>query len=97
MIFKSKNIHCVYQLVVEFLFFVFIFKHVFLKYITETESDGFPNASRWEKSKASLGSDYGLEQAKHLLSSNTVSNREQEVNPDSDSTLEELSGHSLMR
>ncbi|XP_070797039.1 centrosome-associated protein 350 [Pituophis catenifer annectens] len=62
----------------------------------KTESNGFPNASLWEKSKASLGSDYGLEQAKHLLSSNAVSNREQEVNPDSDSTLEELSGHSLM-
>ncbi|XP_058031277.1 centrosome-associated protein 350 isoform X2 [Ahaetulla prasina] len=62
----------------------------------KTESNGFPNASLWEKSKTSLGSDYGLEQAKHLLSSNSVSNREQEVNPDSDSTLEELSGHSLM-
>ncbi|KAG8132852.1 hypothetical protein E2320_010697 [Naja naja] len=62
----------------------------------KTESlNGFPNDSLWEKSKASLGSDYGLEQAKHLLSSNAVSNREQEVNPDSDSTAEELSGHSL--
>ncbi|ETE70040.1 Centrosomal protein, partial [Ophiophagus hannah] len=61
----------------------------------KTESlNGFPNDSLWEKSKASLGSDYGLEQAKHLLSSNAVSNREQ-VNPDSDSTAEELSGHSL--
>ncbi|XP_013930621.1 PREDICTED: centrosome-associated protein 350-like, partial [Thamnophis sirtalis] len=66
------------------------------KYITETESNGFRNASLWEKSKASIGSDYDLEQAKHLLSNNTVSNREQEVNADSDGTLEELSGHSLM-
>ncbi|XP_070602370.1 centrosome-associated protein 350 isoform X1 [Erythrolamprus reginae] len=61
-----------------------------------TESNGFPNASLGEKSKASLGSDSGLEQAKHLLPNNTASNREQEVNLDSDSTLEELSGHSLM-
>uniref|UniRef100_A0A670Y2E4 Centrosomal protein 350 n=1 Tax=Pseudonaja textilis TaxID=8673 RepID=A0A670Y2E4_PSETE len=95
----TKSFHLcgkVYQLVGEFLFFVFIFKHGFLKYVTETESlNGFPNDSLWEKSKASLGSDYGLEQAKHLLSSNAVSNREQEVNPDSDSTAEELSGHSL--
>ncbi|XP_063154531.1 centrosome-associated protein 350 isoform X2 [Candoia aspera] len=58
--------------------------------------NGFPNASLWEESKMSPGSDYGLEQAKHLLSNNAISNREQEVNPDSDSTLEELSGHSLM-
>uniref|UniRef100_A0A8C7E549 Centrosomal protein 350 n=1 Tax=Naja naja TaxID=35670 RepID=A0A8C7E549_NAJNA len=68
-------------------------RYIFFKW---TESlNGFPNDSLWEKSKASLGSDYGLEQAKHLLSSNAVSNREQEVNPDSDSTAEELSGHSL--
>ncbi|KAM6455499.1 centrosome-associated protein 350 isoform 2-T3 [Liasis olivaceus] len=58
--------------------------------------NGFPNASLWEESKVSPGSDYGLEQAKHFLSNNAISNREQEVNLDSDSTLEELSGHSLM-
>ncbi|KAL7984771.1 hypothetical protein Chor_003341 [Crotalus horridus] len=63
----------------------------------KTESlNGFPNASLREESKVSPGSDYGLEQAKHLISSNTVSSREQEVNPDSDKSLEELSGHSLM-
>ncbi|XP_015666755.1 centrosome-associated protein 350 [Protobothrops mucrosquamatus] len=63
----------------------------------KTESlNGFPNASLREESKVSPGTDYGLEQAKHLLSSNTVSSREQEVNPDSDNSLEELSGHSLM-
>ncbi|KAK9403894.1 putative centrosomal protein [Crotalus adamanteus] len=63
----------------------------------KTESlNGFPNASLREESKVSPGSDYGLEQAKHLISSNTVSSREQEVNPDSDNSLEELSGHSLM-
>ncbi|KAM3841790.1 LOW QUALITY PROTEIN: centrosome-associated protein 350-like [Vipera latastei] len=66
----------------------------------KTESlNGFPNASLWEESKVSPKcpqSDYGLEQAKHLLSSNTVTSREQEANPDSDNSLEELSGHSLM-
>ncbi|XP_062990482.1 centrosome-associated protein 350 isoform X3 [Elgaria multicarinata webbii] len=58
--------------------------------------NGIPSASLWEENKVSPVSDYGLQQAKNSLPSNGVSNREQEQNPDSDSTLEELSGHSLM-
>uniref|UniRef100_A0A803VE10 Centrosomal protein 350 n=1 Tax=Ficedula albicollis TaxID=59894 RepID=A0A803VE10_FICAL len=38
----------------------------------------------------------GSQQAKKSLPSSRVSNKEQEQNPDTDSTLENLSGHSLM-
>ncbi|XP_061490227.1 centrosome-associated protein 350 isoform X2 [Rhineura floridana] len=62
---------------------------------TETFST-VPNACLREENKMLPGSDYGLQQAKNSLPSNGVSNRQQEQNPDSDSTLEELSCYSLM-
>ncbi|XP_066480113.1 centrosome-associated protein 350 isoform X2 [Tiliqua scincoides] len=58
--------------------------------------NGVSNVSFREENKTLSGSDHGLQQANNSLSRNGVSNREQEQNPDSDSTLEELSGHSLM-
>ncbi|XP_008107116.2 centrosome-associated protein 350 isoform X2 [Anolis carolinensis] len=57
---------------------------------------GVPNIPLWEESKESPRSDYGLHQALNSLPDNGISNREPEQNLDSDSTLEELSGHSLM-
>ncbi|XP_042318196.1 centrosome-associated protein 350 isoform X2 [Sceloporus undulatus] len=58
--------------------------------------NGVPNVSLREENKVSPGSDYGLHQAVHSLSSNGISDKEQEQKLDSDSTLEELSGHSLV-
>ncbi|XP_035756684.1 centrosome-associated protein 350 isoform X3 [Egretta garzetta] len=40
--------------------------------------------------------EWGSQQAKKSLSSSRVSNKDHEQNPDTDSTLENLSGHSLM-
>ncbi|XP_072722410.1 centrosome-associated protein 350 isoform X1 [Ciconia boyciana] len=40
--------------------------------------------------------EWGSQQAKKSLSSSRVSNKNHEQNPDTDSTLEDLSGHSLM-
>nr|XP_009671037.1 PREDICTED: centrosome-associated protein 350 isoform X2 [Struthio camelus australis] len=40
--------------------------------------------------------EWGSQQAKKSLSSNKMSNKDLEQNPDTDSTLENLSGHSLM-
>ncbi|XP_064371712.1 centrosome-associated protein 350 isoform X3 [Dromaius novaehollandiae] len=40
--------------------------------------------------------EWGSQQAKKSLSSNRISNKDLEQNPDTDSTLENLSGHSLM-
>ncbi|XP_075792935.1 centrosome-associated protein 350 isoform X1 [Pelodiscus sinensis] len=40
--------------------------------------------------------DHGFQQAKRSLPSSKISNREHEQNADTDSTLEELSGHSLL-
>ncbi|XP_044295149.1 centrosome-associated protein 350 isoform X2 [Varanus komodoensis] len=56
---------------------------------------GVPSAPLWEESKPSPEADYGQQQAKNPLPNSSAFNRE-EQNPDSDSTLEELSGHSLM-
>ncbi|XP_053100125.1 centrosome-associated protein 350 isoform X2 [Hemicordylus capensis] len=57
---------------------------------------GISNVSLREENKTFPVSDRGLQQTKNSLLSNGVSNREQEQNLDSDSTLEELSAHSLM-
>ncbi|KAH0618271.1 hypothetical protein JD844_017309 [Phrynosoma platyrhinos] len=58
--------------------------------------NGIPNVPLREENKISPGSDYGLHQAMNSLPGNGISDKEQEQNLDSDSTLEELSGHSLM-
>ncbi|KAJ6657350.1 hypothetical protein lerEdw1_002517 [Lerista edwardsae] len=56
--------------------------------------NGVSNVSLREQNTLLTGSDHGLQA--NNSSRNAVSNREQEQNSDSDSTLEELSGHSLM-
>ncbi|XP_054835555.1 centrosome-associated protein 350 isoform X2 [Eublepharis macularius] len=57
---------------------------------------GVSHVSLREENKTFAESDHRLSQAKNSLSSNGVSTREQVQNPDSDNTLEELSGHSMM-
>uniref|UniRef100_A0A8D0HP92 Centrosomal protein 350 n=1 Tax=Sphenodon punctatus TaxID=8508 RepID=A0A8D0HP92_SPHPU len=49
-----------------------------------------------EENKMSSESEHGSQQAKKSLPISRVSNRDQEQNPDADSTLDELSGNSLM-
>lgn len=58
--------------------------------------NGISNGSLREENEMLPGSDHGLQQANNALSRNGVSSRDQEQNLESDSTLEELSGHSLM-
>lgn len=41
--------------------------------------------------------EWGSQQTKKSLSSSRISSKDHEQNPDTDSTLENLSGHSLMR
>ncbi|XP_041889867.1 centrosome-associated protein 350 isoform X2 [Corvus kubaryi] len=49
-----------------------------------------------EEDKILSGLEWGSQQAKKSLSSSRISSKEHEQNPDTDSTLENLSGHSLM-
>ncbi|XP_077188333.1 centrosome-associated protein 350 isoform X2 [Paroedura picta] len=61
--------------------------------------ESFPGASHGslrEESKTSAESDHRLSQTKSSVPSSGLSRREQGQNPDSDNTLEELSGQSLM-
>ncbi|XP_060088593.1 centrosome-associated protein 350 [Heteronotia binoei] len=57
---------------------------------------GASHVSLREENKTSAESDHRLSQTKSSAPSNGLSHREQVQNPDSDNTLEELSGHSLM-
>ncbi|XP_015282976.1 PREDICTED: centrosome-associated protein 350-like [Gekko japonicus] len=57
---------------------------------------GSSHVSLREENKTAAESDHRLSQTKSSVPSNGLSHREQAQNPDSDNTLEELSGHSLM-
>ncbi|XP_033007200.1 centrosome-associated protein 350 [Lacerta agilis] len=68
------------------------------KRVKKEKSESFstvPSASLREENKMLPGSEYGSQQVKNALPNNGLSHRE-EQSPDSDSTLEELSAHSLM-
>lgn len=80
------------------VYIYFIFKSLFAK-MCVTESESFSpvsSASLREENKMLPGSEYGSQQVKNASPNNGISHRE-EKSPDSDSTLEELSDHSLMR
>ncbi|KYO24274.1 centrosome-associated protein 350 isoform B [Alligator mississippiensis] len=60
--------------------------------------ESFNGSSRqfpMEEDKMLSESDHGSQQAKKSLPSSRISNRDHEQSPDTDSTLEELSGHSV--
>uniref|UniRef100_A0A670I1D4 Centrosomal protein 350 n=1 Tax=Podarcis muralis TaxID=64176 RepID=A0A670I1D4_PODMU len=79
------------------VYIYFIFKSLFAK-MCVTESESFSpvsSASLREENKMLPGSEYGSQQVKNASPNNGISHRE-EKSPDSDSTLEELSDHSLM-
>uniref|UniRef100_A0A8C0FC74 Centrosomal protein 350 n=1 Tax=Bubo bubo TaxID=30461 RepID=A0A8C0FC74_BUBBB len=62
--------------------------------------DSFNGSSRHfpvEEDKMPSELEWGSQQSKKSLSSSRISNKDHEQNPDTDSTLENLSGHSLMR
>ncbi|XP_053247283.1 centrosome-associated protein 350 isoform X3 [Podarcis raffonei] len=68
------------------------------KRVKKEKSESFStvsSASLREENKMLPGSEYGLQQVKNASPNNGISHRE-EKSPDSDSTLEELSDHSLM-
>ncbi|XP_074733062.1 centrosome-associated protein 350 isoform X3 [Strix uralensis] len=61
--------------------------------------DSFNGSSRHfpvEEDKMPSELEWGSQQSKKSLSSSRISNKDHEQNPDTDSTLENLSGHSLM-
>ncbi|XP_077188567.1 centrosome-associated protein 350-like isoform X2 [Paroedura picta] len=57
---------------------------------------GVSDFSLWEKNEMFADSDYMLLETKTSVPRSGVSSREQVQNPDSDNTLEELSGHTLI-
>ncbi|XP_034977663.2 centrosome-associated protein 350 isoform X2 [Zootoca vivipara] len=68
------------------------------KRVKKEKSESFstvPSASLREENKMLPGSEYGSQQVKNVLPNNGIPHREDQ-SPDSDSTLEELSAHSLM-